>query len=154
MAGRQGGFTLIELMIVVAIIGVLAAIAVPRYQDYVARSETGSALATLKSSQVSIEESVLRGQTLSMTPNDAGFIGITDADVKMGTLTIPETNKDNTGVASVQIAFSTDASSSLSGDTIALNRSGDGTWSCTATVEAQYMPKACETAGSTPTSGS
>ena len=88
MAGRQGGFTLIELMIVVAIIGVLAAIAVPRYQDYVARSETGSALATLKSSQVSIEESVLRGQTLSMTPNDAGFIGITDADVKMGTLSL------------------------------------------------------------------
>ncbi|ART64291.1 pilin [Kushneria marisflavi] len=150
MARRQGGFTLIELMIVVAIIGVLAAIAVPRYQDYVARSETGSALATLKSSQVSIEESVLRGQTLSMTPNDAGFIGITPADVKMGTLSIPAKNDSNNGVASVQIAFGTGASSSLTGKNIALNRTKDGAWSCTATVDAQYMPKACTKAGDDP----
>ncbi|SPJ35036.1 pilin [Kushneria phyllosphaerae] len=150
MAGRQGGFTLIELMIVVAIIGVLAAIAVPRYQDYVARSEAASALATLKSTQVNIEEAVLRGKTLSMTKDTEGFIGITPADVKMGALTIPATNDGNSGVASVQIDFNTQSSSSLNGKNIALKRAKDGVWSCDATIEAQYMPKACTKAGDDP----
>ncbi|SKC33335.1 Fimbrial protein precursor [Photobacterium piscicola] len=45
---KQQGFTLIELMIVVAIIGVLSAIAVPAYKDYVAKSEMASAMATMK----------------------------------------------------------------------------------------------------------
>ncbi|WP_218742579.1 pilin, partial [Vibrio parahaemolyticus] len=52
---KQQGFTLIELMIVVAVIGVLASIAIPQYQKYVAKSEVASALATMTGVKTNVE---------------------------------------------------------------------------------------------------
>src|SRR5207248_1656111 len=56
MKRLQQGFTLIELMIVVAIVGILAAIAIPAYQDYVARSKVSEAMATLGACKTSVTE--------------------------------------------------------------------------------------------------
>lgn len=60
----QKGFTLIELMIVVAIVGILAAIAVPAYQDYVTRSRVTEGLALAASAKTTVAENATAGQPL------------------------------------------------------------------------------------------
>ncbi len=68
---NQKGFTLIELMIVVAIIAILAAIALPAYQDYVSKSKVTAALADLASHKTQFEMEVSEGRT--PTIQTAGF---------------------------------------------------------------------------------
>ncbi|MDA9557855.1 pilin [Vibrio sp.] len=81
----QKGFTLIELMIVVAIIGVLSAIAVPAYQDYVTKSELASGFATIKSV---ITPTELYYQENNALPTTAAFasMGISTAANPLGNL--------------------------------------------------------------------
>ena len=69
---KQSGFTLIELMIVVAIIGILAAVAIPAYQDYLKRSKITEVAATAGACKTSVAEYIAAKNALPADVNEAG----------------------------------------------------------------------------------
>lgn len=65
MSSRQQGFTLIELMIVVAIVGILAAIAIPAYQDYTIRAKVTEGLSLAAAAKLAVSETVQSGTAVA-----------------------------------------------------------------------------------------
>ncbi|MEZ8151347.1 pilin [Vibrio splendidus] len=125
---NQKGFTLIELMIVVAIIGALSAIAVPAYKDYVAKSQASSALATLKSLVTPAELFIQENGDL--TTLDA--LGVVSGANSLGQLEIA-----NQAASSAEISFTFD-DGALNTGVIKVTRSDTG-WACGRTVNAQLQ---------------
>lgn len=143
----QKGFTLIELMIVVAIIGILAAIAIPQYQDYVAKSQVSRAVGEMAAYKTAFEDRLNQGST-SITAADLGFTTSTlYADPAMpvapgagGTITWAATltsDSKNNKTASTAVA----------GATITYTRDNAGAWTCAITAKAPfkttYAPSGC-----------
>ncbi len=140
-ATTQKGFTLIELMIVIAIIGILAAIAIPAYQDYIARSQMTEALSLASGQKTSVAETY--GQIGTWAAIDSGTNGIPAAADVAGTYV------DNVAVDEGVITATmkaTEVSGGIQSSTLVLSpvdNAGSITWDCTGSAEQKYLPKAC-----------
>ncbi len=135
----QQGFTLIELMIVVAIIGILASIAIPAYTDYLARSKWAAALAEIAPGKIGFELALNDALTPSTSNPPAageGFIGVLASNANTTIALTGTTEIIGTIVAGPV---------SVAGKTITLTRDATtGAWTCTTTAAQKFMaPATC-----------
>ena len=139
----QKGFTLIELMIVVAIIGILAAVALPAYQDYTVRAKVSEVILAASSAKTSVAESA---QINSTMPTAASLVVDTQASKFVSSVVYSQTST-SVGVVTVT---TTAADSKISGVTVfmtgTLAANGQVIWVCgPGTINAKYLPSSCKT---------
>ena len=146
MKSMQKGFTLIELMIVVAIIGILAAIAIPAYQNYIAKSQVSAALAEIAGAKTAYELKVNDGVQITKLAD----IGFNAASSERCTYTV-DTFDPATGASVVGISCKLKGSPRIADKFINLQRTTDGQWKCITSLdsanaqEKQFIPVSCTT---------
>lgn len=156
MKSLQKGFTLIELMIVIAIIGILAAIAIPQYQNYIARSQVSRVVSEVGSLKTPVETCMLDGKTtLGQTVNTCQ-LGATGSNLLEGPVQddgtaipantgVPQVTINNDNTATIVGRFGNNASTVLRGSTVTWTRNSGGSWSCTTDVPARFAATGCPT---------
>lgn len=129
----QQGFTLIELMIVVAIIAILAAIAIPQYQNYVARAAVTRSVGETGSLKSIVEDCFAQGDTTC----DAA-----ELTSQLGTITATL----DAEATSTIVGQLTNGPAVVSSGTVTWTRDADGVWECETSVEGKYAPTTCPAA--------
>ncbi|MGZ8200599.1 MAG: pilin [Methylosarcina sp.] len=146
---NQQGFTLIELMIVVAIIGILAAVAIPAYKDYTTRAKMSEVLVMMEPAKLAVAETVSSMGTLGTfitaggTEAEAGyeFPGATDY---VNSITIAPSGTTAVVITAASIVPGATGNVLLTGTEIAGgNGSGQLTWDCSTSIDGKFMPVSC-----------
>ena len=143
MKKAQQGFTLIELMIVVAIIGILAAVTIPAYQDYIARSQMAEAMSLADGLKSPVSEVFAQDGTCPTN----GTNGIDVAANITGTYVASVTAAGAAPACTITVLMkAAGVSSGIQGKNLVLTMADNGgsmSWTCTSDAEQKYLPKAC-----------
>ena len=139
---KQQGFTLIELMIVVAIIGILAAIAIPAYQDYTIRAQVSEGLNLAGGAKAAVTE--------FYQDRGAWPTGNSQAGLATNASSINGKYVSSVGVVNsvVTVTYGVDAHATINGQTITLTAAdavGSVTWTCASggVIQDKHLPAAC-----------
>jgi len=145
----QKGFTLIELMIVVAIIGILAAIAIPAYQDYTIRTQVSEGINLTASAKIAVTEYFQDTGDLATSNTEAGLE--TNTEIQSNYVTQVGVGGDGSGIdGEIEVRYGNGVNPAIDGETLILTpdttNTGSVVWVCTSpTMPNKYLPAACRT---------
>jgi len=139
---KQQGFTLIELMIVVAIIGILAAIAIPAYQDYTIRAQVSEGINLASGAKAAISEYFMDSGVLPASNADAGL----EAAANISGNYVSQVAVGAAGVVTVTYS-GPEVNAQIAGQTLTLTpttNAGSVQWQCASgTLQPKHVPSAC-----------
>jgi len=141
MVQVQKGFTLIELMIVVAIIGILAAVAIPAYQDYIARAQVSEAVSLTAGGKTPLAEFFA---DKGVWPSTASDVMGNTAGKYVSAITISGNGGTTSPVSLEARIKGAGVNSAITGATLVLTSADGKVWGCSeGTVGPKYRPAAC-----------